>query len=198
MKDKMIKWYSDSLKKYGEKDFRSLAWGNEEGSSAKLRYEQMFSEYDWTDKKVFEIGCGWGSFFDFGFKSKNYYGIDVMSEFIELANKNHSNDNIKFETKDIFDFTYHRKFDVAISSGVAGNRGGPAWHPSYLTEFLSKMYGAAQTVIVNFPSNRATIRTDNVEYFSPEFVLGQALNITENIKLIHKNKFDFLLRLEHE
>ena len=60
------------------------------------------------------------------------------------------------------------------------------------------MFNSANTVMINFPSNRATIRTEYVEYFSPEYILGQALNITDNIKLIHKNRFDFLLILTHE
>ena len=56
----------------------------------------------------------------------------------------------------------------------------------------------AKKVIVNFPSNRATIRTEFVEYFSPEYVLGEAFNITENVQLIHKQKSDFLLILNYE
>jgi len=60
------------------------------------------------------------------------------------------------------------------------------------------MYVRSNTVLVNFPSNRATNRAENVEYFSPEYILGQALNITNNVKIIHKNKFDFLLKLEHD
>ena len=60
------------------------------------------------------------------------------------------------------------------------------------------MYKTAQTVLINFPSNRATIRSEYVEYFSPEYVLGQALNITENVQLIHKVKSDFLIILNHE
>ena len=56
----------------------------------------------------------------------------------------------------------------------------------------------SQRVLINFPTNRADIRSEHVEYFSPEYVLGQALQITHNITLIHKHKFDFLLILEHD
>jgi len=194
----MIKWYTDSFTEYGENDFRSLTWGDESGTSAHKRYNQMHSEIDWSHKNIFEVGCGWGSFFDFGFNCKSYYGIDVIDNFIVLANKKYSTNNIKFETKDIHDFSYHKQFDIAISSGVAGNTGGPTWHPELLKKFLSKMYSSAKTVLINFPSNRATIRTENVEYYSPEYVLGQALDITNNVKLIHKTRFDFLLRLDNE
>ena len=32
-----------------------------------------------------------------------------------------------------------RTFDLCISSGVAGNRGGPAWSPNLLKEYLYRM-----------------------------------------------------------
>jgi len=51
--------------------------------------------------------------------------------------------------------------------------------------------------MVNFPSNRATIRSEYVEYFAPEYIISQALNLTNNIQLIHKNRSDFLLILKH-
>ena len=59
------------------------------------------------------------------------------------------------------------------------------------------MFSSANTVMVNFPNNRATIRSEYVEYFAPEYVISQALNITNNIQLIHKDRSDFLLILKH-
>ena len=198
------KWYNDKLNQFGENDFRSLNWGDKKGNSAYARYGQMFDLYNWSDKTVFEVGCGWGSFFDFGYTCDYYYGIDINKNFINIAEKNHQHTACTnwpkpiFETKDISDFNPNKMFDVAISTGVAGNRGGPAWHPNLLNSFLNKMYKTAQTILINFPSNRATIRSEHVEYFSPEYVLGQALNITENVQLIHKVKSDFLIILNHE
>ena len=64
-------WYDSKLKQFGKDDFRSLNWGDKEGKSAKARFQQMFDQYNWLDKKVLEVGCGWGSFFDFGFDKTN-------------------------------------------------------------------------------------------------------------------------------
>ena len=69
--------YNSKLEQFGKDDFRSLNWGDKEGKSAKARYQQMFDQYNWLDKKVLEVGCGWGSFFDFVFTCKEYYGIDI-------------------------------------------------------------------------------------------------------------------------
>ena len=193
---KINEWYDSKLEQFGENDFRSLNWGDKEGKSAKARYQQMFEQYDWSDKKILEIGCGWGSFFDFGFKCDYYYGVDINSKLIDIANKKYKNKI--FKTEDISNVnSINSGFDVAISSGVAGNRQGPADTPGKLMHYLSFMFNSANTVIANFPSNRATIRSEYVEYFAPEYIISQALNLTNNIQLIHKNQSDFLLILKH-
>lgn len=197
---KINEWYNAKLEQFGENDFRSLNWGDKEGKSAKTRYQQMFEQYNWSNKNVLEVGCGWGSFFDFGFTCQEYVGLDINKNFIDLAEKKHPK-NIwlkEYPNQGFFRNRNYNQFDVCISSGVAGNRNGPAWNPNLLKDFLNQMYNLSKTVMVNFPSNRADIRTEYVEYFSPEYILGEALNITYNTQLIHQTKSDFLLILNHE
>jgi trans-aconitate methyltransferase len=189
--------YNDKLKKFGENDFRSLNWGDKEGKSAKKRYEQMAQYVDFKKSKVYEYGCGWGSFFDFGFTCKKYSGYDINENFISIAKKKYpkhiwsSESNVTWESRNAF--------NVCISSGVAGNRGGPAWLPSKLRSYLHQMFHlSSDLILINFPSNRSTIRTEHVEYYSPEYILGQALELTEKVQLIHQPKSDFLLIMKHE
>ena len=151
---KINEWYDSKLEQFGENDFRSLNWGDKEGKSAKARYQQMFEQYDWSDKKILEIGCGWGSFFDFGFKCDYYHGIDINPLLIDIANKKYK--NYDFTTEDISNYqlkSVSLNYDVAISSGVAGNRQGPADTPGKLMYYLNFMFNSANTVIVNFHSN---------------------------------------------
>ena len=188
-------WYNNKLNQFGNGDFRSLNWGDKEGKSAKARYQQMFKQFNWSNKKVLEIGCGWGSFFDFGFTCSDYCGIDINPNLIKIATEKYPDK--AFRVDNITKLTPTKMFDVAISSGVAGNRQGPADTPSKLMHYLSFMFNSANTVMINFPSNRATIRSEYVEYFAPEYIISQALNLTNNIQLIHKNRSDFLLILKH-
>jgi trans-aconitate methyltransferase len=192
--ERMVDWYNDSLNQYGKHDFRSLTWGNAEGTSAKARYDTMNLISPFLDKNIIEFGCGWGSFFDFGFTCKSYHGLDINSNFIELAKSKYP--EYSFEQMDILNYTNKNKYDLAISSGVAGNQGGPADHPLKLKKYLSIMLDSSNKVIVNFPSTWATIRSNNIEYFSPSSTLEIALSITTNTQLIHKTNFDFLLILE--
>ena len=190
-------WYDSKLEQFGENDYRSLNWGDKDGKSAKARYQQMFEQYDWSNKRILEVGCGWGSFFDFNFKCDYYHGIDINPKLINIAIDKFiypKRTNIIFKTSDIFKYnSINSSFDIAISSGVAGNRQGPADTPGKLMHYLSFMFNSANTVMINFPSNRATIRSEYVEYFAPEYIISQALNLTNNIQLIHKDRSDFLL-----
>jgi|TARA_R110000803_G_scaffold36887_1_gene79316 hypothetical protein len=194
-------WYDSKLEQFGENDYRSLNWGDKDGKSAKARYQQMFEQYDWSNKRILEVGCGWGSFFDFNFKCDYYHGIDINPKLINIAIDKFiypKRTNIIFKTSDIFKYnSINSSFDIAISSGVAGNRQGPADTPGKLMHYLSFMFNSANTVMINFPSNRATIRSEYVEYFAPEYIISQALNLTNNIQLIHKDRSDFLLILKH-
>ena len=99
-----------------------------EGKSAKARYQQMFEQYNWSNKKLLEIGCGWGSFFDFGFTCNEYCGIDINSNLIKIATEKYPNK--VFREDNITQLTPTNMFDVAISSGVAGNRQGPSDTPN--------------------------------------------------------------------
>jgi hypothetical protein len=187
----MLAWYNDSLKRFGVGDFRSLTWASADGMSAKNRYNIMNSVSSFNDKNIIEFGCGWGSFFDFGFECKSYYGIDLNENFIKIAKEKYPDRN--FEVCDVLSYEGTEKYDLAISSGVAGNRGGPADHPIKLKRYLQLMFNSANVVVVNFPSTWATIRSERIEYFSPSVVLDFALLITENVQLIHKAKSDFFI-----
>jgi len=188
--DKMIKWYNDSLDKFGPDDFRAMTWSDKEGKSARERYKKMDEIVDFKNSTIYEVGCGWGSFFDFGFTCKEYYGIDVNEKLLEIAKNKYPDKNFSNIP------TFSGDYDVAIASGVAGNRGGPARHPSLLKSFLEHMLANAKKVVINFPSTWATIRTDNIEYFSPEQTLSIALDITEKVTIIHDYRADFILTLE--
>lgn len=190
--EEMIEWYNNSLNQYGTNDFRSLTWGTADGKSAKMRYELMNSIISFNDKNIIEFGCGWGSFFDFNFTCKSYYGIDINKNLVDIAKLKYK--DIQFEVYDILSFnSLNKSYDLAISSGVAGNRGGPADHPNKLKQYLQLMFNSANVAIVNFPSIWATIRSEHIEYFVPSNVLDIALSITENVQLIHKTKSDFFI-----
>jgi len=191
---KMLDWYDTSYHTYGDDDYRSLTWGDKQGNNAQKRYHMFNDIYSLSENSIIEVGCGWGSIFDFGYQPTNYVGIDVNKRFIDKAIQKYPNHT--FIASDIHDYKTNDKFDVCIASGVAGNRGGPCWHPTKLLDFFKQCNLLADVSLINFPSIWASVRSDNVEYFSPETVLSVALQVTRNVEIKHFDNFDFLIILK--
>lgn len=79
--------YQNNFKKYGV-DPRSLLWKTR--GAAHQRFRQFWAEIDFNNKKVLDIGCGFGEFGHFllkRYKNVDYTGIDIVPEFIENAKK---------------------------------------------------------------------------------------------------------------
>ena len=190
----MIEWYNRSLEEFGESDYRSLTWGDPQGNSARRRYEIIHNYVDLNTNSILEVGCGWGSLFDFGYAPKNYLGIDLNQKFIDIAKAKYV--NRQFISADILECEIAHTYDIAIASGVAGNRGGPAWHPDLLYAFIKQLLESSHKAVINFPSIWSDVRSEHVEYFSPESVLSIAFRLTKKVQLIHFDRFDFFLIVE--
>jgi cyclopropane fatty-acyl-phospholipid synthase-like methyltransferase len=191
----LINEYTSALEKYGSDDYRSLVWADEEGNSSKNRYCQFNEISKFNDKRIIEIGCGWGSFFRHGFNCKEYKGLDVVPQFIEIAKQDFGNHS--FELCNFINYSPSKKYDLFISSGVFGDRRGPGVYMDRLKQSLEKSLLLADEVLINFPSTYATIRAEYVEYYSPGIVLELALQLTKNCNLYHKEMNDFILQMKH-
>lgn len=192
-KQQMLDWYNDSLDKYGDSDYRALTWGDAEGRSAAYRYKIIDSIVSLNDRSVLEVGCGWGSIFDFGFNPEDYLGLDINKALIEIAQNKY--EDKRFINAELSNYSSSNKYDVCIASGVAGNRGGPTWHPDLLDSFLDDALRCADLVVINFPSIWANIRSEHVEYFAPEQVFAAAVRKNRNVQLHHFENFDFFLTI---
>lgn len=111
---KSLNLYEQKFKKYGV-DPKSLLWKNR--GAAHQRFRQFWSEIDFNNKSVLDIGCGFGEFGKFllkRYEGVDYTGIDNVSEFIEIAKKDVP--SAKFDTVDFNKLD--DKYDVVIASGV--------------------------------------------------------------------------------
>ncbi|HET7099375.1 MAG TPA: class I SAM-dependent methyltransferase [Patescibacteria group bacterium] len=79
--------YQNKFKKYGV-DAKSLYWSGK--GAAHQRFRQFWAEIDFNDKKVLDVGCGFGEFGKFILKryaNVEYTGVDIVPEFITEATK---------------------------------------------------------------------------------------------------------------
>lgn len=82
------------------------------GALVALAYETVRG---WRNKEVLEVGCGYGEFSVLMPQCRNYTGIDIVPEFVEMANERTkwSQKWMGFEVRKLE--TYNCHFDVVIA-----------------------------------------------------------------------------------
>ena len=84
--------------------------------------KHLFRKYDFSNKSVLDIGCGPGRLsIEMGRRSKCLVGIDLSSDFVDLAKQNaliNDLDNVDFYCTDLYELGLNQKFDIVFIGGV--------------------------------------------------------------------------------
>lgn len=113
--EKVEKYYSEKLKKYGMTP-SGVDWNGKEAQI--IRFEQLSKVIKpGTKFSIVDYGCGFGSYYDYlskNFKDFNYIGYDISAKMIDAAKELYSSDNVSWTTKaqDL------KPVDYVVSSGI--------------------------------------------------------------------------------
>ena len=113
---KSLDIYQNNFKKFGV-DPKSLLWRSR--GAAHQRFRQFWAEIDFTNKKVLDIGCGFGEFGKFllkRYEGVRYTGVDITPEFIAKATELVPGGS--FFVADLFKDKIEGDYDVVTASGV--------------------------------------------------------------------------------
>ncbi len=113
---KSLNIYKQKFKEFGV-SAKALQWKTK--GAAHQRFRQFWAEIDFTDKKVLDVGCGFGEMGNFltkRYKNVIYKGVDIMPEFIENGKKIYP--HLDLETADYFSRPLPEVFDVVLCSGA--------------------------------------------------------------------------------
>ncbi|MHB1418910.1 MAG: class I SAM-dependent methyltransferase [Bacillota bacterium] len=148
-KDKdVVDYYVQSYKKFGD-SHRAFCWNSRE--SQQKRFEVLLKVGDLSGKSVLDVGCGTADlslFLDDHQISCDYFGCDLVPEFIDEARKKTSGD---YYQGNFLNIKFNRKFDYIICCGMLNYLGGG--YPEAFAS-LDKMYELATIgIAVNFRSS---------------------------------------------
>lgn len=138
-----VKGYQKSLQKYGP-GLRALQWRSKE--AAELRYQQLTADIDFAGKSVLDVGCGFGDIIPFILKKSKkfeYTGVDIVPEFIKLAQKKYPKH--QFFIRDYFGNPMDDVFDIIISSGTLNFKIQDAL--SYRKQAIKVMFDDAKEIV---------------------------------------------------
>ena len=197
---KIVSFFNDLYQINGESE-KSLGWSK---NKQHIRFSQLLRFINEDSFSVLDIGCGFGDFYSYCLNSTkktiDYWGIDLMPDFIDIAKKNHPEIKDRFSCGNYFYDNYLSTWDWIVGSGVFNLN---------LFEDELKMYGYIEKSIkkafehskrgisFDFLSSKVDYKGDNKCFFSdPERILSIAYSLSRNLILNNSAMpFEFCLTL---
>lgn len=179
MYDSILNHYNQLFKKYGLNS-KSLGWLNGRQS---IRFKVINEIGNLNNSTILDIGCGFGDFFSYlkfrKIKSK-YYGVDINSDFIEIAKKIHPDGF--FEVRDLQKKRISKRFDWGVAVGITNH----AVTYLHLKNMLKEMFNLCRKgVAMDFISNYVDYKKKDIFYSSPEIMFKFAKTLTKRVILRH-------------
>ncbi len=187
-----IERYSQRYKKLGY-DVKTLGWGTKEQQDYRF-LQTLDSNIVFENKKVLDIGCGFGDYFTFlnnnHIMFDEYIGYDINPDLISESQKLHTSNRAKFEVENILISKKSNIANIGLMFGVLNlNFKDKVDNYEYSKNFIKKAFALVDEVlIVDFLSTKVTEnyqKEDFVFYHSPEKMLEFAFTLSSNVVLKH-------------
>ncbi|HCR35695.1 hypothetical protein A2130_01245 [Candidatus Woesebacteria bacterium GWC2_33_12] len=197
---KSLNIYRAKFKEFGS-DHKSLLWKTK--GAAHQRFREFWKEIDFDNKKVLDIGCGFGEMGNFlvkRYKNVVYKGVDITPEFITNGHKLYP--SLDLEIADFHGLTKTEQYDVVLTSGVLNsNYGNAIKNYDYRKKAIKKMFSLTDHVFVfnmlgTHPSFKGPTFKGNVWYADSLEILKYCMSLTHRVVLranYHPKDFTILM-----
>ncbi|OVE70734.1 hypothetical protein CCS79_01810 [Clostridium diolis] len=187
-KESLISRYEGSFKINGFSP-RAVLWTEEK---QKIRFDALISEFNLENKSILELGCGFGDInkiLQKRYKKYEYYGIDLVEDFICTAKSIYNNDSIMFECGDFLNREFKRKYDYIIESGIFNIKLKEMNNYNFIETSIRKAFELCNEALAfNFITERVNYKDDDFYYINPERILEIAYKYSKKVIL----KSDYL------
>jgi SAM-dependent methyltransferase len=179
----MIQRYQKRYEQYGYSP-NTLGWlkGKQE-----VRFDVLTSLYDFNDKSVLDIGCGFGDLNNILTKKvKKYYylGVDVCEELISVGKEKYSSLDVNFIKGDFLQLELNNKFHWAIESGIFNHKLVGLNNYDFIWSVMKKTYDIVEDGFsFDFCSDKVDYEDNHLFYASPEKILSFAYKLSRNVVL---------------
>ena len=183
-KERMTAMYRARLAEHGPSP-QALGWTK---GKQDLRFEVLLSPFVTEGCRVLDVGCGLGDLIRklSGNGHFTYLGVDLVKEFIELARKQHEEEDTEFRAGEFLEMEFDEPFDIVVGSGIFNFALDGMDHEAYVKRMLARMLELSRKgVAVDFLSNRVNFEEDHCAHTSPERALAAGLELTRSVRLRH-------------
>jgi SAM-dependent methyltransferase len=181
--DNVIERYTKRYNEFGYSP-KSLGWDK---GKQDIRFDILSSLYNFENKHILDIGCGFGDFIKtISKKTKDYKytGIDIVESLIFEANKQFKGENINFINKNILDFETNTVYDYAISSGIFNHKISENNNYEFIELVIKKTLSICKDGLAfDFLSDKVDFQLEHTFHSSPEKILSIAYKYSRNVVL---------------
>ena len=153
------------------------------------RFEKMLELGDFNNKRILDVGCGIGGFYDF-LKEKNvacdYTGIDIIPRMIDAAKERIPEIRDKFFVFDIIEKKMNKTFDYVVSIGPLNLEFESGLNMDFTMRLLKEMFQlAAIGSALSMTSSLTQKPGKETFYYDPVVILSETVKFCSNIKIDH-------------
>lgn len=183
-KKEVIKRYTTRLKQYSYSP-KTLGWDK---GKQEIRFGILTSQYDFENKSVLDIGCGFGDL-NKVLRKKNkstytYYGIDLVEDLVIKGKELYHGPSVRFDVGDFLEKEFSETFDYAIASGIFNFKLKDGDNYEYIeASFEKTLKICIDGFAFDFLSDKVDYEYEHTFHSSPEKVLSIAYRFSRNIIL---------------
>ncbi len=169
--------------RYSEHGYSPLTLGWKKGRQP-IRFDVLSSQYDFNDKSVLDIGCGFGDLLStlgtkFG-PLNSYTGVDLVEPLIEEARRRWPAHT--FLIGDFLELEFGSGFDYAVASGVFNHRLAGVDNEAFIEAAMRRTFDLCRDGFAfDFLSDKVDHRLEHTFHASPEWVLSVAFSLSRNV-----------------
>jgi SAM-dependent methyltransferase len=157
------KFYDERVNKYG---YSATSVGWKDSIQQNLRFDILTAELDLNNKKILDIGCGFGDLANYLISKEisvqEFIGVDVSRKMLEIAKKNTTTKvNASFLNVNVLNDPINITVDIALMSGLLNLRQSSENSYEILQLFLSKVNPIVTEALV------FNLLTDEVDFQQP-------------------------------
>lgn len=153
-----------------------------------IRFDVLTSRYDFTGKRILDIGCGFGDL-NLTLREKfgptySYLGIDLVDDLVGEARRRYGNDRVHFEVGDFLALPLAADFDYVVASGVFNHRLEAADNEVVIEDSIARSLELARDGLAfDFLSDKVDYRHEHTFHSAPERILAMAYRHSRNVVL---------------
>lgn len=178
-----IQRYGKRLEEFGYSP-KTLGWlkGKQD-----IRFNILTSLYDFENKSVLDIGCGFGDLnktLEKKVKNYTYLGIDLCEDLIKTGRSHFNKKNINFLAGDFLSLEIDRPVDWAIESGIFNHKLVNLDNYDFIKSVMKKTFETVKDGFsFDFISDKVDYKDEHIFYAAPEKILSLAYELSRNVVL---------------